>query len=160
MMISTKGRYALRVMLDLALHREEGYISLKTVAERQDTSMKYLEAIVAQLNRAGLLDSQRGKTGGYRLKGQPSQYSVGQILKLSEGSLAPVACLNCEENECDRLDHCLTLPMWKQLDTLIEDYLESVTLQDLIDRRLPHPCIGCSAAPGTCEDKEKEETTK
>lgn len=155
MMISTKGRYALRVMLDLAQHRDEGYISLKTVAERQDTSMKYLEAIVAQLNRAGLLDSQRGKTGGYRLAKDPSACTVGEILKESEGSLAPVACLTCEESSCDRIDHCLTLPMWKQLDKLIEDYLDSVTLSDLLEKKLPNPCFGCSAAKSRKEDTEQ-----
>ena len=145
MMISTKGRYALRVMLDLAQHESDGYISVKTIAKRQRTSQKYLEAIIGVLNRAGLVDSTRGKTGGYKLSKPASAYSVSEILKEVEGSLAPVACLDCEEGACDRVDLCLTQPMWKQLDQLIEDYLTSVTLDDLLHQRLPHPCFGCSA---------------
>lgn len=137
MMISTKGRYALRVMIDLAQHREEGFISLSTISKRQDTSMKYLEAIIAQFNRAGMVESQRGKAGGYRLAKEPCEYSVWEILKLAEGSLAPVACLSCEESGCEREDFCLTLPMWQELDRLIEQYLASVSLQDLIGGSVP-----------------------
>ena len=137
MMISTKGRYALRLMIDLAQHREDGYISLKTIAVRQETSMKYLEAIIAQLNKAGMVESQRGKTGGYCLAKSPEAYSVADILLLTEGSLAPVACLTCEEKECSREDFCLTMPMWQQLASLIERYLRCVTLADLISKRLP-----------------------
>lgn len=145
MMISTKGRYALRIMLDLAAHKEDGYVSLKTVAERQDTSMKYLEAIILVLNREGLVESQRGKAGGYRLKEDASCYSVWQILKVVEGSLSPVACLDCTETGCQREDACLTLPMWRQLDQLIEDYLSQVKLSDLLNQTLPNPCSGCSS---------------
>ena len=145
MMISTKGRYALRIMIDLARHREEGYISLKTIADRQDTSMKYLEAIIADFKREGLVESLRGKEGGYRLPEAPSHYTVKQILTLAEGTLAPVACLSCEEANCEREDFCLTLPMWRQLDRLIEDYLSQVTLADLLNQTLPDPCLGCSS---------------
>lgn len=145
MMISTKGRYALRIMLDLASHREEGCVSLKTIAERQNTSMKYLEAIIAVLQQKGLVHSQRGKTGGYYLQNDPSSYTVWQILNAVENNLAPVACLSCEEGDCTRADYCLTLPMWKQLDRLIGDYLASVTLTDLINQSLPNPCAACTS---------------
>lgn len=144
MMISTKGRYALRIMIDLARHREEGYISLKTIADRQETSMKYLEAIIADFKKVGIVESQRGKEGGYRLPKEPSEYTVNQILTLAEGSLAPVACLSCVEDNCNREDFCLTLPMWKQLEQLIKDYLSQVTLADLLNQTLPDPCFGCS----------------
>lgn len=146
MLISTKGRYALRTMLDLTLHRDEGYISLKTIAERQDTSMKYLEAIIAILQKEGLVDSQRGKSGGYRLAEDPSHYTVNQILTSVEGSLAPVVCLTCGRDGCDREDYCLTLPMWRQLGQLVEDYLSQVTLADLVNQTLPNPCLGCRQA--------------
>lgn len=136
MMVSTKGRYALRIMLDLAQHTEEGYISLKEIAVRQDISMKYLEAIVSILNKAGFVQSMRGKDGGYKLSRAPSAYNVGEILELTEGSLAPVACMDCGEITCQRAGVCLTLPMWKQLDSLINGYLKSVTLADLLDRNI------------------------
>ena len=144
MMISTKGRYALRIMIDLAKHRDEGYISLKTIAQRQNTSMKYLEAIIATFKQEGIVESLRGKEGGYRLPLSPEHYTVNQILTLAEGSLAPVACLSCDQANCEREDFCLTLPMWRQLDRLIEDYLSQVTLADLLHQTLPNPCIGCS----------------
>ena len=133
MMVSTKGRYALRIMLDLAQQEPETYISLTSVSSRQGVSVKYMEAIVAILNRAGLVESQRGKDGGYRLRRKPSEYSIGSILKLTEGSLAPVTCLDCEQSGCDRADSCLTLPMWQRLDEIIDGYLEKITLQDLLD---------------------------
>ena len=133
MMVSTKGRYALRIMLDLAQQEPETYISLTSVSSRQGVSVKYMEAIVAILNRAGLVESQRGKDGGYRLRRKPSEYSIGSILKLPEGSLAPVTCLDCEQSGCDRADSCLTLPMWQRLDEIIDGYLEKITLQDLLD---------------------------
>lgn len=133
MMVSTKGRYALRIMLDLAQQEPETYISLTSVSGRQGVSVKYMEAIVAILNRAGLVESQRGKDGGYRLRRKPSEYSIGSILKLTEGSLAPVSCLDCEQSGCDRADSCLTLPMWQRLDEIIDGYLEKITLQDLLD---------------------------
>lgn len=133
MMVSTKGRYALRIMLDLAQQEPETYISLTSVSGRQGVSVKYMEAIVAILNRAGLVESQRGKDGGYRLRRKPSEYSIGSILKLTEGSLAPVSCLDCDQSGCDRADSCLTLPMWQRLDEIIDGYLEKITLQDLLD---------------------------
>lgn len=132
MMVSTKGRYALRVMLDIAQQPPGEYVPLNGIAERQGISVKYLEAIVATLCRAGLLLSQRGKNGGYRLPREPGAYTAGSILRLTEGSLAPVNCLICEQNGCGRAAHCLTLPMWTELDRRIHDYLESVTLEDLL----------------------------
>lgn len=132
MIISTKGRYALRVMLDLAQHPEDGYISLKTISARQDISMKYLESIVALLNKAGLLDSMRGKDGGYKLNRPLNAYNLAEIIKLTEGSLAPVSCLDGSENTCKRSGDCLTLPVWIHLAQLIDEYLSSVTLEDLL----------------------------
>lgn len=135
MMVSTKGRYALRVMLDLAGQDEEQYISLNDIAGRQQISMKYLEAIVALLNKAGLLKSRRGKDGGYRLARKPAEYPVSEILKLTEGTLAPVACMEkdaCGE-ECRLQTGCLTRPMWQKLDAIIDDYLSGVTIQDLME---------------------------
>lgn len=135
MKISTKGRYALRVMLDLAEHKEDGYISLKDIAERQEVSMKYLEMIVAMLNRAGFVSSQRGKSGGYRLTRKPEEYTIGSILKMTEGSLAPVSCLDQGGESCSRAGTCITLPMWKKLDQLIDDYLEGITLSELLEEK-------------------------
>lgn len=134
MKVSTKGRYALRIMIDLGQHPDGNFISLKDIAERQKISMKYLESIVSLLNKAGLLDSYRGKTGGYRLNKPVEEYTVGSIIKLTEGSLAPVSCLQEGQDHvnCSRAAECLTLPMWQHLDRLIDTYLESVTLSDLI----------------------------
>lgn len=136
MMVSTKGRYALRVMLDLAQQESDVYISLKSISKRQQISMKYLEAIVAMLNRAGLLLSQRGKEGGYRLAREAKDYPVSEILKLTEKTLAPVACLEtgCSE-ECALSANCLTRPMWQRLDGIIDEYLSGVTLADLLEGR-------------------------
>lgn len=132
MMVSTKGRYALRVMLDLSLHDTDDYISLKVIAERQGISMKYLEMVVAMLHKAKMVRSMRGKDGGYQLSRKPSEYTIGSILKLTEGTLAPVACVEDGRPACTRAENCLTLPMWMQLDEIIDQYLESVTLEDLI----------------------------
>ena len=133
MMISTKGRYALRVMIDLAQHSDEEYISLKGIASRQEVSAKYLETIVSVLNRAGLLRSYRGKEGGYKLAKKPEEYTVFEILRATEGSLAPVSCLeNNSDITCSRAYSCYTLPMWKKLDDIVNDYLDKVTLKDLI----------------------------
>lgn len=138
MMISSKGRYALRVMLDLAQHEQEGYLSLKEISQRQDISMKYLEQIVALLNKGGMLESRRGKDGGYRLARRPAEYPISEIIGLTEGSLAPVACLDCgEEPACPRSRQCRTLPMWQELDRRIDAYLESVTLKDLLEQETP-----------------------
>lgn len=135
MMISTKGRYALRVMIDLAQH-DEGYISLKDVAERQDISMKYLEMIVSILNKGKMLNSQRGKAGGYKLAKTPSEYTIGSILRLTEGTLAPVMCLEENAEICQRAGECLTLPLWQKLDSVINEYLDSVTLEDIVKRNI------------------------
>lgn len=132
MNVTSKGRYALRVMLDLAQHPDEGYISLKTVAERQDISMKYLEAIVGALKKAGLVDSSRGKEGGYSLLRPPEEYSVGEILRCTEDKLAPVSCITAEGVACAQASACLTLPMWRELDELTNAYLDTVSLRDLL----------------------------
>ncbi|MEA4992629.1 HTH-type transcriptional regulator IscR [bioreactor metagenome] len=131
MLISTKGRYALRVMIDLAEHRTEGYVPLKEVAERQDISEKYLESIIKLLVKGKLLTGLRGKGGGYRLTKSPEEYSVGAVLRLTEESLAPVACLEGESVSCPRMAECRTLPMWRGLDKVIRDYLDNITVADL-----------------------------
>ena len=132
MIVSTKGRYALRVMIDLAEHRTEKYVPLKEVAARQEISEKYLENILKVLVQNGFLEGLRGKGGGYRLTRSIDQYSVGEILRLTEGSLAPVTCLEGVENTCPRAGQCHTLPMWEKLDSLINGYLDSVSLADLL----------------------------
>ncbi|WP_329886096.1 Rrf2 family transcriptional regulator [Pseudoramibacter faecis] len=133
MKISTKGRYALRMMLDLAYHQDEGYIALKDIARRQDISKKYLEQIVSLMRGPDILATSRGYRGGYRLARPPRDYTVGEILRLTEGSLAPVACLEEGADECPRAASCETLPVWQGLYTRITDYLDSLTLQDIID---------------------------
>ena len=134
MLVSTKGRYALRVMLELAERPAGEYAALGTIAVDQGISEKYLESIVAVLSKAGLVDALRGKGGGYRLNRPAKDYSVGEILRLTEGSIAPVSCLECSPNRCDRADGCKTLPMWEKLNELICGYLDSVTLADLLDQ--------------------------
>lgn len=133
MKISTKGRYALRMLLDLALHQSDGFVALKDIAERQDISKKYLEQIVPLLNKSNLLKTNRGYQGGYMLSKPPEQYTVGEILRITEGNLCPVACLQYEVNDCPRAGECLTLGVWQGLYKAITDYLDSVTLQDIID---------------------------
>ncbi|MBQ1441021.1 MAG: Rrf2 family transcriptional regulator [Clostridia bacterium] len=135
MKISTKGRYALRLMLDLAEHRGDGFVALKDIAERQSISKKYLEQIIPMLNTPELLQTNRGFQGGYRLAKSPENYTVGMILRLTEGSLAPVACLVQHPNTCERADECPTLFIWEGLNKVISDYLDSITLQDIIDRQ-------------------------
>ena len=132
MNVTSKGRYALRVMLDLAQHPDDGFVSLKTIAERQDISMKYLEAIVGALKKAGLLDSTRGKEGGYCLLRAPEEYRVGEILRSTEDKLAPVACIKAGGVDCAHARECMTLPMWRELDELTNAYLDTVTLRDLL----------------------------
>lgn len=134
MLVSTKGRYALRVMLELAERPAGEYAALGTIAADQGISEKYLESIVAVLSKAGLVDALRGKGGGYRLNRPAKDYSVGEILRLTEGSIAPVSCLECSPNRCDRADGCKTLPMWEKLNELICGYLDSVTLANLLDQ--------------------------
>ena len=136
MKISTKGRYALRMLYDLAIHQEEGFVSLKDIAERQNISKKYLEQIVPLLNRSGILKTNRGNRGGYMLSQSPSHYTVADILKATEGSLAPVACMEFEPNDCPHRDKCSTLFIWEGLYNAINDYLGSFTLQDIIDRNV------------------------
>lgn len=133
-MISTRGRYALRMMLDLAEHENDEFVPLKDIAERQEISKKYLEQIIPVLSRAGFLQTNRGFQGGYKLARKAETYTIGQILRETEGGLAPVACLNNDPNQCPRCEECKTLPMWKGLQNAINNYLDSVTLQDLIDK--------------------------
>ena len=132
MKISTKGRYALRLMLDLALNNTGEYIKIKNISERQEISEKYLEQIVNILNKAGCLKSVRGAQGGYKLAKHPKEYTVGMILRLTEGSLSPVACLE-DDDECSRLNDCVTIEVWKRLDTAIKDVVDNITLEDLVD---------------------------
>ena len=132
MKISTKGRYALRMMLDLATHQGDGYVALKDIAQRQEISKKYLEQIVPMLGKSNILRTTRGYQGGYRLARAPQDYTVGEILRLTEGSLAPVACLDGDCKGCSRSDECPTLDVWKNLDKLINDYLDGVTLDQLV----------------------------
>lgn len=132
MNVTSKGRYALRVMIDLAQHSTDGFVSLKTVADRQGISMKYLEMIVGSLKKANLLDSTRGKEGGYMLLKNPSEYSVGEILRSTEENLAPVSCIREGNIRCDHAEECMTVPMWKELDEITNTYLNGITLQDLI----------------------------
>ncbi len=134
MKISTKGRYALRMMVDLALHSSDGYIALKDIAQRQDISKKYLEQIVPLLNKSGMLKTGRGYQGGYALLRKPSDYTVGEILRITEGSLAPVSCLEYDTVDCNRAEECSTLFIWEGLYKAITDYLDGITLQDIIDR--------------------------
>ncbi|WP_313530501.1 RrF2 family transcriptional regulator [Anaerotignum sp.] len=131
MMISTKGRYALRVMIDLAEHSGD-YVPLKEIAERQDISEKYLEIIIKSLVREKLLIGQRGKGGGYRLNKTPDAYTVGSILRITEGSLAPVACLDEKSEQCARMHDCRTIKMWQGLDKIIAEYLDGITIADLM----------------------------
>jgi Rrf2 family protein len=134
MMISTKGRYALRVMIDLAEHQTDGYIPLKEIAERQEISEKYLESILKVLVKEKLLAGLRGKGGGYRMTKSPENYTVGTILRLTEGSLAPVSCLEEDAAVCMRAAHCRTLPMWRELDKIVNNYLDNVTVADLMNK--------------------------
>lgn len=137
MMISTKGRYALRVMADLAVQNSSDYIPLKDIATRQEISEKYLESILKVLVKAKLLKGLRGKGGGYKLTRLPQEYTVGEILELAEGSLATVACLVADAPPCPRAAICSTLSMWKQYDTLVHEFFFGITLADLIQNHIP-----------------------
>lgn len=132
MKISTKGRYALRMMLDIACQGEGAVVSLKDISGRQEISIKYQEQIVMQLSRAGFLSSVRGPSGGYRLARKPEEYRIGNILRAIEGSLAPIACLEDHENQCARCDRCETLKFWQGLDDVISEYVDRFTLRDLM----------------------------
>ena len=135
MIVSTRGRYALRVMIDIAEHPNEPYIPLKSIAARQGISEKYLEQIIPILNKSGFLLASRGFQGGYRLAKTPDKYTVGDILRATEGSLSPVACLDNEPVLCQRADMCTTLSVWKGLKKVIDDYVDGITLQDLLDQQ-------------------------
>ena len=130
MKISTKGRYALRVMIDLAVNDKGAYVSLKDISNRQEVSLKYLEQIMAMLNKGGYVKSIRGNNGGYRLAKLPEEYKVGDILRKTEGDLAPIACVNGEE--CSKRENCKTFKFWQGLDNVINEYVDSKTLVDLI----------------------------
>lgn len=130
--ISTKGRYALRLMVDLAQHKSGENVALKEVANRQGISLKYLEQIITVLTKAGYVLSTRGSNGGYRLAYSPDHYTVGMILRLTEGNLAPVACLEGDENTCERRDQCSTLFVWEKLARAIDDVVDNITLSDII----------------------------
>lgn len=131
-MVSTKGRYALRVMIDLAENNDGGFIPMREVAERQEISLKYLERILPALVSAHLVEGVHGKGGGYCLTRKPSEYSVGEILRVTEGDIAPVSCVECDAQTCGREESCRTLPMWKELKERIADYVDHVTLADLM----------------------------
>ena len=134
MMVSTRGRYALRVLVDLAEQDSDRYITLREIAERQDISEKYLESIVKELVKAGFLEGLRGKGGGYRLGKQPEEIGILDVLKLTEGSLAPVACLEDGAKPCSRASDCRTLPLWEGLNKVVREYLGHYTVQDLVRR--------------------------
>ena len=133
MKVSTKGRYALRIMLDLAIHNSGELVPLKDIAKRQGISIKYMEQIISPLAKAGFVQSLRGSSGGYRLSRDPSEYTAGEILKVMEGPLAPTSCLESEINDCPRADVCSTLSFWKGLNKVINDYVNSVTLGELAE---------------------------
>lgn len=134
MRISTKGRYALRIMLDLAQHSDQGPVALREISERQNITPKYMESIMALLLRDNLVQSLRGKAGGYKLTRKPGEYPLYEILSSAEGGLAPVHCLAMEENDCPIRQSCLTIPVWEGLHKVIEDYLSSLTVQTLLDQ--------------------------
>ena len=132
MMISTKGRYALRVLIDLAEQQRDGFVPLKEIAERQGISQKYLESIMTVFSKSDYVEALHGKGGGYRLNRPPQDYKVGDILRLIEGTLAPVSCLECGAKPCTNAADCRTLPMWEELNHIITDYLDGVSVADLM----------------------------
>lgn len=133
MLVSTRGRYAVRVMLELAQQDSQKFLRLDTIAEKQEISEKYLENIARVLVKAGMIEGMRGRGGGYRLTRKPETYSVGEILQEVEGTLAPVACVDCKAEKCSRQDRCMTYPMWEKLEKIISDYLYRVKLTDLLE---------------------------
>ena len=135
MKISTKGRYALRMLIDLAEHQNSGFISLKEISERQDISKKYLEQIISVFSKTDLLRTNRGSQGGYMLAKDPDKYTVGEILRLTEGSLSLVDCADQNPIECPRSADCPTLPIWQDLSRMVNEYLDSITLQDIVDQQ-------------------------
>ena len=133
MLVSTRGRYAIRVMIDLAENMNGKFIPMKEIADRQDVSLKYMTKIMQALTKSGMLDGQHGKGGGYKLNRDPEEYRVGDILRLTEGTLAPVACIDETDCKCDRSFECRTRPMWNELDKLISEYLDGITIADLME---------------------------
>lgn len=137
MLVSTRGRYAVRMLLDIVIHQGENYVPMKDVAARQQISKKYLETFTAQLAKAGILGIRHGKSGGYRLLRDPAHITLLDVITAVEGSLHTVACLECNPNRCARAEFCMSLPAWKGLENVVSDYLQSVTLQQLIDQADP-----------------------
>lgn len=136
MKISTRGRYAIRMFLDLAEHKNEGFVALKDIAERQNISKKYLEQIISVFNNPSFLKSTRGVSGGYMLAREANEYSIGEILRMSEGSLAPIFCVENESEDCSRSGDCVMRPLWQGLNKVINDYLNNITLQNLLDQNI------------------------
>ncbi len=137
MKISTKGRYSLRMMIDLAQHYDENFISLKEISERQGISKKYLEQIIPFLNRSHLLITNRGHMGGYKLAKKPSEITVWEILLCAEGSMCPVSCMEHDPSTCERYENCLTISIWEEFYQLTKDYFSGITLEDLLNKE---PC--------------------
>lgn len=142
MFVSTRGRYALRALIDLAENGGAEFIPVKDIARRQNISPKYLERILPLLSKHHLVEASSGKGGGYRLSRAPCKYSIGEILRITEGSLAPVACLNCEKKICDRAQICKTLPMWKRFDELARAFFDGINLQDLVNGQMEKKYTG------------------
>ncbi|MBE6834908.1 MAG: Rrf2 family transcriptional regulator [Ruminococcaceae bacterium] len=136
MKISTRGRYALRVMVDIAEHSGGNYIALKEIASRQDISLKYLESIMTALSKAGLIEGAHGKGGGYRLNRAPDEYTLGDVLRITESDLAPVKCLEKGAESCPLADNCRTIAVWREFDKLINDFFDSKTLADLMNEEV------------------------
>ena len=139
MKISTRGRYAIRILLDIAMHQGSGYVAMKDIARRQQISKKYGDQIGMQLSQSGLLLATRGRQGGYRLIADAKDVTVLQVLRIMEGSLVPVQCMETSPNLCERCSFCMTLPMWTGLNKVVSDYLSGITLQSLIDQASPQP---------------------
>ena len=151
MLISTRGRYALRVMIDLAETGKEGKVAMKTIAQRQGLSLKYLEQILPVLTKGGLVEGVQGKGGGYRLCRKPEEYKVGEILRLTEGDLSPVPCLSNRADPCARRGSCRTIRMWDDFYQLTRDYFDGITLADLMEKPEEESGTGCLASPsGPC----------
>ncbi len=144
MMISTRGRYAIRIMIELAEKNSSEYIRLKDLSESQNISLKYLESITASLSKKGLIDATHGKGGGYKLNRPPEDYKVGDILRATEGSLAPVACLECDAKPCERAAECRTLPMWEKFNTLINNFFDGITIADLMKNKTESGYFGAA----------------
>ena len=135
MKISTKGRYAIRLMLELAMHENDGYVSIKSISTNQGISEKYLEQIIKLLSKSGLVESTRGAQGGYKLTRKPSEYTVGEILRVTEGSLAPVSCLQDDENHCEHCNDCVTIEIWQNVLDAINEVVDGITLDYLVEKQ-------------------------